>query len=406
MKKLLLFLFLGILAWSCQDLNSIAPPDEFDLNGQFGQLKDTVIFADRAEFKTDYRMETGYAYKLCVGNYENFRTGFFLKFFGLPTDTMVIDSAYIELTSISALGTPTVPLEINVYEVDKDWDENTVNTLDEWHLYEPSTEPVQITVGISDSLKTRIPISVEMFNKWRMNSDENHGLYFKATSNENSYIRQFESLETSNDLNWPKLYYFVNKDTVSEKDSVRIGYDATVFDYPDSTGQNIFNQAHAQNELLLSSGIASRVLVHFSGLENVPSNAVMQSANLLIDVNPNDHTLLNKAQESRFYIRSVKETDDALSHLVLDSSFVGNIKENFEMTVSGDSLTLLNDFQKQNFAKEKFQDIINKNDQTEWFYIQYKDEKSALSVVRLFGLSEEHPVQLHLRYFLIENNGL
>ncbi len=406
MKKLLLLLFFGLLVWSCQDLNSIQPPDEFDLTGQFGQLVDTVIYADRAEFKTDYRINTGFAYKLCVGNYENFRTGFFLKFFGLPQDTLEIDSVYIELTSKSVLGDANAPLAIEVYEVDKDWDENTVNTEDEWHRYSPVGEPIQISVAVEDSFKTRIPISAELFNKWRMNTDENHGLYIRAASDENSYIRQFESLETSNDLNWPKLYYFVNKDTVSEKDSVRIGYDATVFDYPDSSAQNIFAQAHTQNELLLSSGIASRILVHFSGLDNLPAKAVMQSANLLLKMDPEDNTLLNSTQEKRFYVRSVKETDDALNNVVLDSSFVGDFKQNFEMIVSGDSLTLANDLQKQNFAKEKFQSIINKEDQTEWFYLQFKDEKSMISVVRLFGLTPEHPIGLHLRYFLIKNDGL
>ncbi len=406
MKKALLLLFFGLLVWSCQDLNSIQPPDEFDLTGQFGQLKDTVIYADKADFKTDYRIDTGFAYKLCVGNYENFRTGFFLKFFGLPTDTLNIDSVYIELTSKSKMGEANTPLDIEVYEVESAWDENLVNTEDEWHHYLPTGEPIRITVAVEDSFKTRIPISTELFNKWRMNTDENHGLYFKAASDENNYIRQFESLEISNDLNWPKLYYYVNKDTVSEKDSVRIGYDATIFDYPDSSAQNLFTQGHIQNELLLSSGIASRILVHFNGLDNLPENAVMQSANLLLNVKPENNPLLNSGQENRFYIRSVKEMDDDLSNMVLDSSFVGNYNQNFEMEVRGDSLTLANDSQKQNFAKEKFQNIINKKDQTEWFYLQYKDEKSMISVVRLHGLSPEHPISLHLRYFLIENDGL
>jgi len=243
MKTTILLILLSLLAWSCQDLNSVQPPDEFNLNGQFGRMVDTVLYADRAEFRTDYRIDTGYAFNLCVGKYQNFSTGFYLKFIGLPTDTMQIDSAYIELTSSGSLGEAQTPMNLAVYEVDKDWDENTINTETEWHLYQPSTVPILTTVSAGDSFKTKIPIDPAIFEKWRMHTDENFGLYFKAASDENSYIRQFESLEQSNDLSWPKLYYYVNKDTVSEKDSVRIGYDATVFDYPDSGNTNVFTQA-------------------------------------------------------------------------------------------------------------------------------------------------------------------
>jgi len=144
----------------------------------------------------------------------------------------------------------------------------------------------------------------------------------------------------------------------------------------------------------------------------LPENAIMQSADLQLKVKDVDfengttgNRLVNPAQSNNFYLRSIKETDENLTAYTLDSSFVGNLNQSFDMRVENDTLSMSGTVEQEKFAKNKIQGIVNKTDQTEWFYLQYSDEKSRTSVVRLFGNTGQDSVRMHLRYFLVENSG-
>jgi len=413
MKKIIAFILSLTAHWACQNLNSIEPPDEFNLSGQFGNFVDTVFYAQEAKFEVDYRAATGNGTNLCVGNYKNFNSAFFIKFVGLPADTMQIDSVFLELTSNGKFGEGESDLAIQVFEVDQEWDEHTINTLDEWHEYQPLEMIYQTDIPASDSLKVRIPLDTLLLNKWRYETDLNYGLMIKTVSEQDNHIREFESFEVINDLDWPKIYYYVNEDdTTSILDSVRVGFDATIFDYPNPDGTNIFDLAQENQDLILASGIPARLSVRFNILDSLAANYVMQAADLEIDINDTDietntaeNPLDNANQYAGFYLRSVTQTD---SGLVVDSSFVISSDFSFVMQKSDNMISMSSANEKEEFGKNQIQNIINGYKNTKWFSIQFIEETSTVSVLRLFPLNSvenPNPIRLRLRYIEVTNTG-
>lgn len=411
MKKIIFILFPLLFIFSCQDLSSVKPPDELDLQGQFGRFVDTVFYANKARFEVDYRPATGNGKNLCAGNYQKFESAFFIQFIGLPSDTMKIDSVYIELTSNGKFGSGTEALDLDVYLVDEEWDEHTVNTLEEFHHYQPGTNIYQMHVNIEDTIKVKIPIDTTIFNEWRYDTDTNKGLYIRSTSALENHIREFESFEVSNDLDWPKIYFFTTDDTVSVMDSVRIGFDATVFEY-DSAEVNIFNPTSSEDYLLLASGMQARVKVQFEVLKSLPKNLVVQAADVQMDIDDTDiisgsaeNTLDNANFSSGFYLRSITNTD---SGLVTDSSFVTDMNYSFYMKRSDETISMPTAADQERFGKVQIQNIINGETNSEWFLIQYAEEESVVSVLRLFGLDDvthPNPIRLQLRYFEVTEDG-
>lgn len=419
MKKTLLFLILLLTAWACQDLNSVNPPDEYDVNGQFGRFVDTVFYATDARFTVDYRSDTGNGKDLCVGNYADFQAGFFIKFIFLPSDTMKIDSLFLEFTSFGKFGTGQEDLALEVYEVDREWDEHTINTLDEWHNWQPSGQPIYNTVvTVEDTAKMKIEIDTTLFNKWRYEPDQNFGIYVKAASAQGNHIREFKSLESGNPLDWPKVYYFKNQgDTASVLDSVRTGIDATVFDYPQSSADNVFENAQANNKLLIASGIPARLFVRFDSLKTLPKTAVMQAANLILEIDDENTALQNENQSNVFYLRSITSADSALNSFEVDSSFTTDSNFGFEMITSNGSIQMKSVSEQEKFGKNQIQNLINGRKSNEWFYVHFIDapsplsvEKSDISVFNLFSPNDtEHPeaLKLHVRYFdILPGSGL
>ncbi len=419
MKKTLLFIIILFSAWACQDLNSVNPPDEFDVNGQFGRMVDTVFYATDARFSVDYRSDTGNGKKLCVGKFADFQAGIFIKFINLPPDTMKIDSLFLEFTSMGKFGNGQEELSVDVYEMSQEWDEHTINTLDEWHSWQPAAPAIFHTViSANDSAKMKIEIDTTLFNKWRYEPEMNFGICIKPTSDLNNHIREFESLESENPLNWPKIYYYKNQgDTLSILDSVRTGIDATVFDYPETAPDNVFNLAQASNELILSSGIPSRLFVRFDSLKTLPKTAVMQAANLMLEVDEDNGDLQNENQSNVFYLRSITEADSALSSFEIDSSFASDSNFGFNMIYSDGMIQMKSTFEQEKLGKNQLQNIINGNKTSEWFYIHFVDapspisvEKSDVSVFRLFSPKDAgHPeaFKLHVRYFeIMPGSGL
>ena len=178
MKKGLILLLSLWMVWACQELNSIQPPAELNLDEQFGVYIDTVLYATETDFVVDYFHNSGNSQKLNVGAFNGFQAGFLLKFVGLPTDTVYIDSAYIELSSLGRLGSSADDMTVLLYKVEEEWDEQEANTLEQWHNYQPTTLLGRYTFPAQDTLKMRFDLDTALVNEWRRDTDSNMGLYF------------------------------------------------------------------------------------------------------------------------------------------------------------------------------------------------------------------------------------
>jgi len=405
MKKGIIFTLMLAALWACQDLNSINPPDEIDLHGQYGQYVDTLINASQTAFKVDQFVNTGNAQKLNIGSYEGFSAGFLMTFISLPTDTVQIDSAYIELASYSKFGDGADDMQVSVYKVEKDWEEAKANTQQEWHDYQPSNLVGQYTFPASDSLRLRFDLDTTLVNDWRRYPDTNKGLYFKVENENLNYIRSIESLEVVSGEDWPRFcIYFQQGDTLTKKDSSRAGYDATIFNYQG----DLFELAEQQNDILIGSGIASRAFVRFNALDSLPKTALIQDADIIMGVNDKDirtnepgNKLDNPKHSENYYLHSLLEADSAFDTYEIDSSFTTNTNFLYYLIEQDSSLSLNGRSERSKFGLSMIQNKINGIQESAGFYIQYLNENQDISIKRI-----KNDIKMRLRYFIVENDGL
>ena len=407
MKKLLLFLLLAILWISCQDLNSIQAPKEFDLKNHFGQYVDTTLYPDKVTFQINERENTINGLDLCVGTYKGFRAGFLLKFVALPSIDKEIDSVSLRLKSFSQFGQPTGMQTIEVYEVDQPWKEDA-NTEDTWHTYQPQNLLGTYTFETTDTLTFTFPIDTAVVNRWRREDSLNYGLYIQPAGDNGSVIREFLSLENNDPTVFPRLFFKVKNDSVFVKDSLALGNDATIFDYMPQ-GENIFDWAKNQGDLVIGSGIGVHPLLHFPGLDSLPKNSIVQGANLILRVkdqnfitNEEKNTYDNANSSDLFYIRNLSEANTDLTVFKLDSSFTTSSNFNYQMQQQEGNLQLLSEAEQTKFGENVVQNLLNGNKKSKGFYLRYEDEVSRLSFKRLDASS----IKLNIRYFRMDNPGL
>jgi hypothetical protein len=411
MNKIFDFLILVLFTWSCQDISSIQPPDELNLKERYGKYVDTTFYATRDTFLVGNPVSTFGAPKLSVGKLHNLESSILLKFVFLPDSAYIIDSVYIELFGLKSLGDATSDMVVSIYEADYEWD-GTANLEDQWHNYTPTNKIKDVIFSAQDSMRYKIAIEdSSIYNKWFREGDENKGLFLRAE--DATYIREFASFDyyyASDYENYiPRIIFRVFEDSVFRHDTLYTGLDATVFDHGISGGQDPFELANQDEDLVISSGIASRSFIQFDGLNSIPPNAVVQSADIYIKqknmsfyLPGSENELLNKNNEQYIYLLSVEESNADLSHYKLDSVFTSS---SYQIFLSRNDSTLkLSDINEQvKFGRNYIQNIINGAINSNWFYLQYVNEGQDISLMRLKDSSED-PAELHIQYILVDQS--
>ncbi|MBD3224508.1 MAG: DNRLRE domain-containing protein [Caldithrix sp.] len=404
-KKLFLLIFMSTVIWSCQQSDSIKNPVDLDLNDLYGKYVDTTFVATQDTFLVDNRLDTGNSRKILVGDYQNFQADFLLKFTALPDADEQIDSAYINLYPAGIFGNNPQNVTLNVYEVDQAWEEDA-NAQDRWHSYSPTTLVQSLDISVNDSDAVSIPLQLPVLNKWIDSEENNNGLLFQFAADA-GFIYEFHSSEGVDAEKWPRLTYRITGDTVVTKDSTNIAVDASILDYNGQGSANIFDQALANHHLLLSSGIASRLFLRFDQIHSLPSNIILEEANLEIPVVDRDiitdvpgNPLDNDNHAESFYMRIVEETNEDLTRIELDSSFTSSLNYSIAMGQIDGKITLPSKTYRKNFAEYYLQAFLDGQQTIDGFYLHYQYENQDISVKRLAGMDS---VKLNIKYFKINN---
>jgi hypothetical protein len=400
---------LGLLA--CQDLDSIKPTDEFDLDSHFGKYVDTTIYAIKATFRLSENISTAEAPKISVGQYESFESSFLIKFTSMPDTTYQIDSVSLALFRSGNYGDTQDEIQIGVFKVDEAWEE-TCNTDDDWHIFAPTVCIDTITYTQTESDTLIIHLSTTLVNAWRESSDNNNGLYLKILNNYAGYICEFHSFEATDTDNRPRMYYKVKYDSLYETDSTNIGQDATIFNYNAVDQENIFKIAEKNNYVLISSGIPSEAFIQFPGLQNLPKTAIVQGADLLLDIKDENilngelgkNCLLNSNHNSSFYVHTIDSANEDLSDFNIDSSFVNNSNYLFSLALNTNTVSFSDESEKTKFGKNMVQNVINENKNVIWLYIRYKSENQDISVFRLAD-PDSQSFRMNIRYYDATKSG-
>ena len=402
MNKITSILLLILTLWACQDIDPLKPPDELSMN--YGQLIIDTLYVTADSFVVNDRVNTFNARKLCIGSYKNFEAAILLKFIDIPDSGSIIDSVAIEFSTLHVFGEAYVNMPVSLYKVDEQWYENA-NTEDQWHSYNPTSEIQAFQITTEDSSRIKFTISdTTLINEWISDGIYNKGLFLKCTDPGINYIREIASSEYGVDSLAPMItfrYKGIN-DTVFVTDTMDVQYtlDATIFD---NNGNEIFDYAKSQNDILVASGIAARTYIQFNEISLLPQNIIIQKAEIFLPIWDEDFVIQgqknsfnNKNDIQDYYINYI--TDFASAEL--DSIYLNIIS----LTENDSVLTMESNSDRARMGKYFIQSIVNESLQSEWFSIQYQNEGQDLSIKR-FMRTADNPGRLILKYFKVEQSG-
>ena len=410
-EKIILVVSGILIVTSCQNFNPVYPPPELDVRGRFGEYIDTTFEATADTFIVDYKTDTKYSTKLSVGEYQGFSAGFLIRFTKLAITDNPMDSIRIRLTPKNTFGNQSGTMTINAYVVEDDWDESA-NTDDFWHTPPTMELASSQMVDAEDTNAVYIAINdTALIHRWQREGEDNKGLFIQLGSSDPGFIREFVSFKGLSTYDWPTMYYRVKKDTVFTIDSTNVGKAAAIYNYSPSAGQDVFEIARNTRNLVVSSGIQSRVFIRFDQLLEIPNNVIMQAADLSLYVNDESFTgvadsneMVNKDHSAFYNLRLVTDADESFEWITVDSSFTSNTKYSLLLRQEDGKLYFPEEEQVK-FGTSYIQDIVNEIKEYKWFQIQYQNEYNDISVVRLFNRFTSTP-QLHVRYYRVDTSGL
>ena len=404
MKKIIFIILSFIAFWTCQKLDPLKPTDELSMN--YGKLVEDTLYSTADTFLVNDRINTYSAIKLCIGNYENFESAILLKFIDLPDSGTTVDSIAIEFSTLSVQGEASADMQVALYKVDNEWYENA-NTEDQWHSFNPTTEIGTIHIPSEDSTRVKFEITdTTVINEWISDGLYNNGLYLKCINPGINYIREIASMEYGVDSLAPQITirYWSVSDSTFITDTTYIGLDATIFN---NNGNDLFNRAKTNHDILVASGIGARTYLQFHDLNMLPQNIVIQKADLYLPISDNSFTnpgqpnnFDNRNNPQAFYINLVADSGDVLTTTELDSVYL-----NLVSLAATDSIVQTNSSSNRAWLGKYFiQSIVNDDINSEWLSIQFADEGQDLSIKRFKRLSES-PARLVIKYFQVEQTG-
>jgi len=411
MKKILNLFLIGIFVFACQNLNSIDPPQELKALDRLGTFIDTTIYADTAFFQIDKYINTENSAVLSVGSFNDFKASIFMKFTRMPNDSgATYDSVFVILTPRFSFPQNSNPINLSVSELQEAWPDS-VNSLPEFHDYQAPTPFYTFSLSPDDTNQVIIPVDVNTFNRWVEAGNENFGLVIKAQYESEGFFKEFHNFYSENPENWPKLVYRTVLDTTIEHDTTNIGIASAVYDYNFDNPENIFSMAKEKKELILASGIASRAILKFNALQQLPVNSLIYKADVELDLN--DQDFFDPAQENRlknsdhpngYYLRWISSISEDGSKIDIDSSFANNSYYSYSLYGDGDKIHFINESDQVRFGKSYVQGFLNGTYDSIWFYLQFANEYQDLAVRRIKSF-KENGVRLRVYYYLIKSEG-
>jgi hypothetical protein len=308
----------------------------------------------------------------------------------------------IEFSTLSTLGEAIVDMPIALYKPDEECYENA-NEEDKWHSFNPVSEIATIQIPSADSSRIKFTISdTTVIREWLSDGIYNKGLYLKCSNPGINYIREIASMEYGVDSLRPQITfrYWDKEDSVFVTDTTNIGLDATIFN---NNGNDLFNIAQSQNDILIASGIGARTYLQFDDISSLPKNILVQKAEIFLPIFDEDFELtgqknsLNNTNDPQgYYINLVSD----LAITELDSAYLNVISlsetDSLVRTSSNDSRARL--------GKYFIQNIVNGTIESTWFSIQYKNEGQDLSIKR-FMRTADNPARMTIKYFEVEQSG-
>ena len=397
---------------SCQKLNPMEPPREFKAIDEFGSFVDTTITADSAFFVTNPYVLTNAAEKFSVGYYRGFKASFLIHFIRMPSDSgATYDSVFVILYRRHVLGQDAQNLTLDITVPDQEWSDSA-NIMPQWHNYQPPAPFATQIINADDSAAIKIAIPNDVFNQWVQDKEANKGLFLSPENSQSTFIAEFTNFYTQDPALWPKLVYRkkIGQDSVTH-DTTNLGIATTIFDYDVNGPESVFTLARQQHDLVVASGIESRIFVRFDALKHLPPTSIIYSADLLFKIKDQDfldagleNTLDNKDHPDHYYLRMVKSIGKAGKGAEIDSLFKTNSYYNYTIYAGEGNLHFTTETDQIRFGNGFVQNYLNGKFSSAWFMLQYQNERNDISLKRIYSILQ-NGVQMRIRYYTVKSEG-
>ncbi|MCB0282768.1 MAG: hypothetical protein H6627_03850 [Calditrichae bacterium] len=388
MTKKIVLLLLILAAWSCTTLDPNQDPNpSYTVDGRYGNYVSDTLYAIADSINPVGYAVTGFADKLIVGNLGGIDAGFLINFVDLPADTVVVDSAFVNLTTVNSFGNnATDKVDVEFYTVLETWD-SYADTISTWRNPPLGEMLGQVSIAIKDSSKNKLKIPDDVFYKWRSENDSlNTGLYVKLSDSYKDVVCEFGSLSSSN---VPFLTYHTHTDTSSLIDTMLTSRDVTIFNYDSFMSPAL---EHEENTILISSGVINNILLKFD-LDQIPADAIYYSADLILTgTDKSDYE--NPENKSSFLLRPV---EDITSGEYSPNKSIGMIADGSEAIINGTYKSI--------FASDVIQEIKNGSYTHQWFSFSFLTTDEDLSVKYYYGAKADLSVapKLIVKYLKANN---
>ncbi len=372
---------------ACTDEMMLTDVNRTMLNA-YGEIKRDTLYAVASRSISAGKVNTGYSSKVMLGSFGGYNARFLMKFSGMPSDTIVVDTLRLLLRVRSNLGDSTSMINGTIYRVTTAWGDS-VNTDASWDLpssidYSAETS-LNFNISSADSAEIAFNLPVSLVDIWRdtvTSGQQNFGLLFDYQAAEQ--IIEFYSSENITVSQVPKMV-FIYKDTST--DTGRIIYDTTYANLDASLID--FDGNLDQNTIYVGAGYSIYSFVQFD-LSVVPSEAYVSTVNFVFNQDV-DRSVLDPLDGQMVYLRDVTTRFEELPYFQLDSTF--NLSTYYNLILSEETENQLSlDNLKKAVAGQKFmQNIINGEIACGSFYLEHVYKEESLGLYAINGVQNTIP---------------
>lgn len=379
-SKLVGILLLFFL-WTCEENPVNLPLSNATL------VTDTLYATFDSTYKVSKTITTLGSERLLVGSYAGFTFRTIIRFSGLPTN-VTIDSAWIEFSTVGAIGDLSSNFTVTGYPIINAW---LADTSDVWQDYNANVDfsnplgEILITPETDDTLYFHFnDFGMQRLNEWADTSTgiDNNGIALDFTSA--SFVKAFQARNSSQNIG-PFLFIQYRDSTQNLiTDSLLSISDAFLF-------EGNFSPLPERNLVTTLDTWATVLQFDVQSLkQKYPEGVIVETARLEMAFDP-DNTIIDPDFGAKMNILPLK-SEPRDSNVVIDSSFIGVSTRTIEFSQFNDDSTLVvvksgND--RQALARLYIQNMLSSEEPYTGFYVEFAQPEQFLSKFAFYRYNQQ-----------------
>ncbi len=280
-------------------------PIDIEKTNKVGKIDSLIVRHAELEITAGRPRNTGDSPLLLLGQADNKRASFLVKFDKLP-DSSVVESAEFHLITFSSLGDTVGEIRATAHRVLQDWQESEVTFETFANQFDPQVI-AEATIVPADTDTVVFNLDPQLVTSWIDSTVENYGIYIKIE--QGAFLKQFYSGNSVQNQPFLRVRYR------------RVGADTTLLaEFSPTADAFIFEETAPLPEgpLYVSDGDDYRTLLKFD-LSSIPKYATINRAQLYLTID-STRTFLSESDGHVFDIYRLTEASANPINAPLDSA--------------------------------------------------------------------------------------